>query len=242
MSQNPEPIYSIIVPAYNEERLLPATLEHLQRAMRKTTFPGELIVVDNNSTDRTGEIARNLGARVIFEPENQISRARNTGARAARGNYLIFVDADTFLDAPLLGRALALLNHGTCCGGGAVIAFDRPVTGLHKGILAFWTVLSRCLRLAAGCFVFCRKDAFDAIGGFSERVYASEEIWLSRRMRQWGRKHGQSFQIIQSPPITTSARKMDNPRRIFLTIATFALFPLAPRFRRLSWFWYQRES
>ena len=87
------PRFSIIIPAFDEEAFLPATLSILKAAMNSVAESGEVIVADNNSTDRTAEIAREHGARVVFEPENQIARARNAGARAAsaESDWLIFL-------------------------------------------------------------------------------------------------------------------------------------------------------
>ena len=87
---------SIVIPAWNEEKLLPATLQALHSACASFSAAGiswEVIVCDNNSTDRTAEVARASGASVVFEPVNQISRARNTGAAAASGSWLLFLDA-----------------------------------------------------------------------------------------------------------------------------------------------------
>ncbi len=95
---------SIIIPAFNEERLLGGTLAQVKSAMDVFTrrrWESELIVCDNNSTDHTAEIARAAGATVVFEPENQIARARNSGAAAAAGDWLIFVDADSQPSAEL---------------------------------------------------------------------------------------------------------------------------------------------
>ena len=107
--------YSVIIPAYNEEALLENTLEVLQKAMAEIPLSGEIIVTDNNSTDRTAEIAKSAGAKVVFEPINQISRARNTGAKHAEGRYLIFIDADTQTPTKLLQTALSNLESGKCC-------------------------------------------------------------------------------------------------------------------------------
>src|SRR5687768_3226235 len=96
---------SIVIPAYNEEKLLPATLESVQAAAAGFGARGwehEIIVCDNNSSDRTAEIARAKGARVVFEPINQIGRARNSGAAAASGDWLIFIDADSHPSRELL--------------------------------------------------------------------------------------------------------------------------------------------
>jgi glycosyltransferase involved in cell wall biosynthesis len=150
--------YSIIVPAYNEEALLAETLGQLKVAMAGQPLTGELIVVDNNSTDRTGEIARGLGANVVFEPINQISRARNAGARSAHGRYLVFVDADTKIAPELLRQALSNLESGRYCGGGAVVALDTGVDRVARLGLRLWNWLSLWLGLAAGCFFYCRRD------------------------------------------------------------------------------------
>jgi len=100
---------SIVIPAFNEERLLGESLAQIKVAANvfiKTGWQTELIVCDNNSTDRTAEIARTAGALVVFEPINQIARARNTGASAATGGWLIFVDADSHPSAELFADAL----------------------------------------------------------------------------------------------------------------------------------------
>jgi glycosyltransferase involved in cell wall biosynthesis len=89
---------SVVVPAFNEEKLITASLAAIRAAMTAFTdrgWAGELIVCDNNSTDRTAELARTAGATVVFEPVNQIARARNCGAAAATGDWLVFVDADS---------------------------------------------------------------------------------------------------------------------------------------------------
>jgi len=236
------PLYTVIVPAFNEEALLPACLEALRRSMEAVSHPGEIIVVDNNSRDRTAEIAREGGARVVFEPFNQISRARNAGARAARGRYLLFVDADTFMNGPLLGAAIEAMDSGGWCGGGATVTFDRPLNLFNRKLLGLWRAISRNFSLAAGCCIFCRADAFTEVGGFSEDVYASEEIWFSWRIRRWGRRHGKPFRIIPSPMIETSGRKTESITRLILVLLTFLCFPFAARFRATSWFWYNRAD
>ena len=111
---------SIIIPAFNEERLIGETLRQVQAAM--AVFPqrgweAELIVCDNNSTDRTGEVARAAGATVVFEPVNQIARARNSGAAAATGDWLIFVDADSHPSTGLFEDVAAQIESGRCLAG-----------------------------------------------------------------------------------------------------------------------------
>ena len=234
--------YSIIIPAYNEEDYLPATLTALQEAMPKLGLRGEIIVVDNNSSDRTAAIAADQGVKVIFESINQISRARNVGAREAQGRYLIFVDADTFIPLELLQQTLANLESGDIIGGGACMAGNIPLHYSLRVLLKFWNVISILTKNAAGSFIYCQTDAFEAIGGFSEAVYASEEIWLSRKLKKLGRKRNQRFCIIKQPPVITSMRKMQwySPLRIYLYLLLIAVFPFSVRIKSLCTFWYRR--
>ena len=235
--------YSVIIPAYNEENWLPQTLTSLKKAMSASSLPGEIIVVDNNSTDRTAQIAAEQGARIIFERRNQISRARNAGAGAARGDYMIFLDADTLLSPGLLKNALKNLESGTCSGGGAWVSPLEPPPVAVQHSINLWNRLSRAFDWAAGCFIYSLRQGFEATGGFSEKVYASEEIWFSRQLRAWGKQRGLTFKIIKHPPIVTSVRKLNwfTPRQAVLLIVIL-LFPLALRSRLLCSFWYSRPG
>ncbi len=234
--------YSIIIPAYNEEDYLPATLTALHEAMQQLDLSGEIIVVDNNSRDRTPEIASAHGAKVTFEEINQISRARNTGARAAKGRYLIFVDADTLVPDALLQQALANLESGQIIGGGASLVGDIPLHFSMQWLLNLWNFISVHSRIAAGSFIYCHRDDFEIIGRFSEAVYASEEIWLSGKLKRLGHKKGQSFCIIKQPPVLTSMRKMQwySPLRIYLFMMLLAVFPFLVRIKSLCSLWYRR--
>ena len=236
-----KPTYSVIIPAYNEQDWLSRSLPIAHEATEAQAEPSEIIVVDNNSSDRTAQVAQTLGARVVFEPINQISRARNTGARAATGDYLIFLDADTLLPSDLLQAAIGRLSTGQCVGGGAWIRADQPI-GLPARILVWgWNRFSWWWGSAAGCFFYCRRDAFEAVGGFSQRLYASEELWLSRALRIWGRANGMRFEVITEPPVITSARKLNHPKNVVLWLLGL-LFPLSIFSRKLCAFWYARPG
>jgi len=241
-SQVKNTFYSVIIPAYNEESLLADTLVSLHQAMKTIPQKGEIIVVDNNSTDNTAEIARNCGARVVFEPFRQISRARNSGARAANSAFLVFLDADTVLPPVLLNQALTLLANGTCCGGGTLLNFDTPLPFLAGRLVKFWNWFSKTNRLAAGSFIFCLARSFFETGGFDEKTYAGEEISLSRRIRAWGKKHDLRFTILQENPVITSGRKFHwySSLQIAMLLLLFSIFPFALRSRSLCRFWYTR--
>ena len=234
--------YSIIIPAYNEEDYLAATLTALKQATSETTLNGEIIVVDNNSSDNTAEIAKEHGTKVIFETINQISRARNTGAKEAQGRYIIFVDADTIIPTTLLQQALNNLESGEIIGGGACVAGDIPVHFSMQFLLDSWNWLSIKTRYAAGSFIYCQRQAFEEIGGFSEAVYASEEIWLSKNLKKLAKKTNQSFEIIKQPPVITSMRKMQwySPLRIYFYVLLLAVFPFTVRIKSLCNLWYRR--
>ena len=234
------PSFSIIIPAYNEEKYLPRTLTSARDAVDKVESTGEIIVVDNNSTDRTAEIAREFNVNIVFEKYNQIARARNTGMRSAKGEYFIFLDADTILSPELLSAALENLSAGNCCGGGCKVEIDRPLTFTAKKFLNFWNWLSVKYSLAAGCFIYCTRDGFEEIGGFNEKIYASEEIWFSRKLTGWGKKQKLDFKIITNISIVTSGRKLDNEFKLWSSMLAILFFPFAIFFRRMCYHWYKR--
>lgn len=201
---------SVIIPAFNEEKLLPRTLDSLAGSLRAFMDAGwetEVIVCDNNSTDRTAEVARARGARVVFEPHNQIARARNTGAAAATGGWLLFLDADCEPSRELLADLEARLRCGDVLYGGAVVTLDRP-PGLFAVLVTGWNFLSRTLRWMAGSFVCVQASAFRAVGGFNEQMYAGEELDLSRRLKPLCRARGKRAFILSRHPLRTSARKL----------------------------------
>lgn len=234
--------YSVIIPAYNEELFIGQTLERL-RSIRKElsgTFSGEIIVVDNNSTDLTAQIASNMDAHVVFEKVNCIARARNAGAVAAEGKHLIFVDADTLVTTELINSALKHLSTGKICGGGTRFTFDISSISLFARVsLWIWNIITRFKPLAAGSFIFCSRSAWLESGGFNEKLYASEEIFFSHKISKWGKKRGQKFIILDIPAIT-SGRKFDwyTPRQILWYFLIILVFPFALRNKRFCKLWY----
>ncbi len=205
------PSVSILIPAFNEELLLGATLERVHASFAAIGHDAyEIVVCDNHSTDQTADAARARGARVVYEPHNQISRARNTAARAAQSPWLIFLDADTLLSAALLDATLRRLGSGQLCGGGSALRFDVARVGPFAGTMTFlWNRVSAWAGLAAGSYLFCLREAWEAVGGFDETVYAGEEIFFSRRIKRWGRARRLRFEVLQLAPVVTSARKVE---------------------------------
>lgn len=239
----PEFEYAIIIPAWNEAEFIQACITSVQDAMDGVDYSGQLIVVDNNSTDNTADVANAAGAQVVFEPINQISRARNAGAAAADAPMYVFVDADSRISAELLKAAIDGVVHHKRVGGGANIRLDRPIGWQERNSVAGWNWYSRQFKLAAGCFVYCRADAFADIGGFSLKRYAGEELLFSKELRRWGRSRDMQFHIITEPTIETSARKLDwyTPGQMFRQFVV-ALLPGAFGSRRLMSTWYDDST
>jgi len=200
---------SIVVPAYNEARGLPATLASIRQASSAFDARGwahELIVCDNNSTDSTADVARAAGASVVFEPVNQISRARNAGAARAAGHWLVFVDADSHPSAALFADTADAIATGVCLAGGATVALDGG-TALGRAVVLLWNAISRVGRMAAGSFIFCDAGAFREVGGFSLELYASEELELFTRLKKLARATRRTIVILHEHPLVTSDRK-----------------------------------
>ena len=225
---------SFVIPAYNEEKYLAATLESIHAAARAVGEPYEIVVANDNSNDATAQVAEAGGARVVTVHKRQIAGTRNEGAKAARGEWLVFVDADTQISEAVLRGVIEALRAGAV-GGGAGVRFADGPPWVHRwvGAIAF---LMRMCNWAAGCFVFARRDAFDAVGGFDEQFYASEEIHFSRAMKKRGRF------IVLREHVLTSGRKAEKYSRwatIKMLIPMLARGPSGAKSRELTReFWY----
>jgi len=194
-------VLSFVVPAYNEEKYLAPTLAAIHEAARAVGELYEIVVANDDSSDATAQVAEAGGARVITIHKRQIAGTRNAGAAAARGDWLVFVDADTQVNADVV-RGTVEAFRGGAVAGGALVRFDGGPRWVQ------WTTpivvfLFRHIKWAAGCFLFARRDVFEKVGGFDERFYASEEIHLSRALKRHGR-----FVMVDAA-VTTSARKAE---------------------------------
>lgn len=208
-------LLSIIIPAWNEEKLLPETLAAIRSAASASLNPAgigwELIVCDNNSTDRTAAVAGEAGATVVFEPVNQIGRARNTGAAAATGDWILFVDADSTPSRELFADLAGVLLNPKVLGGGSLLHMPLEQRGARSA-LAIWHWISIRCRYAAGSFLFVRTAAFREAGGFDTAFFAGEEIFLSKKLKKLAKRNRQQFIILTKHPMPTSPRKLQMHR------------------------------
>jgi glycosyltransferase involved in cell wall biosynthesis len=192
---------SFVIPAHNEEQHIGPAVAAVSDAARACGEAFEVVVVDDASTDRTAELAEARGARVLRVRHRQIAAARNAGAAHARGDVLFFVDADTLANPEAVRACLGELRRGAL-GGGCVFRFD--------GVLPIWARLlypvavasARLLKLVGGCFLFCTREAFEAVGGFDERYFAAEEAAFIRAIKSRGRF------VVPGPTVVTSGRKL----------------------------------
>ncbi len=205
------PTLSVVIPAWNEEKVVGRAIESLKRAAavyeRERSGTAEIIVVDNNSTDRTAEVAREQGATVVFEPVNNIGKARNAGAKTARGKYLAFCDADNQVTENLLVLIHDHLANPKIAGGGTWIEPERKNLKI-RFFYFIWHVYVACSRVGVG-MMHCRKKDFEAIGGYDETIYAAEDVQLAYDLRKIGRPRGQKFNLIKKGWVITSTRKID---------------------------------
>ncbi len=197
---NPQ-LISFVIPAWNEESVLGPTLEALAVAARRLDLPSEVIVADDSSTDRTAEIARQHGARVVSVQHRQISATRNAGAREARGDLLIFIDADTIVTPQVVCAAVEAVRTGAV-GGGCAIRYSGRLPAYLRVFIPIEVWFAQKMRMAFGCFLFCTREAFDAVGGFDPTIYATEEVTMSLALHRQGR-----FVCLREC-VSTSGRKL----------------------------------
>src|SRR6266498_297761 len=231
---------SFIVPAHNEEFELSSTLAAIQAASSNAAQPYEIIVVDDASTDATPEIAAQVGAKVVPINRRQIAAARNAGARAAQGEYLFFVDADTRINKAHVVEAIGALGTGYA-GGSARVVTDGFVPLWGRIFVRMFCALYFGFNLGAGAFLFTSRRNFDAIGGFDERYFIGEEVYFSLALKKLGR-----FKVLREP-ILTSGRKlrMYSARQILANSFTVILGgPRVARSRAKLHLWYdgKRET
>jgi glycosyltransferase involved in cell wall biosynthesis len=192
---------SFVIPAYNEEFELPETLKAIHAAAATAGVAYEIVLADDASTDATAAIARAAGAHVVPIQRRHIAAARNAGAGHARGDILFFVDADTRINSIHVREGIAALARG-CSGGSSRIVAGGVIPWWGNAVLQFFCALYFANGLGAGAFIFTTRKNFEAVGGFNERYFAGEEVFLSMALKKIG-----PFEILREPMVT-SGRKL----------------------------------
>jgi glycosyltransferase involved in cell wall biosynthesis len=195
---------SFVIPAHDEEALIGPTIHAIHAAAADAAVGAyEIVVVDDASRDHTARVAAAHGARVVRVVCRRISAVRNAGGRAAAGRILFFVDADTLVNGDTLAAAMRALRRGAV-GGFSGVSFDGWVPLYARILLALVAPGIRLARLGGACFVFCTREAFDAVGGWDGTLFALEEVtFMTAIKRRFGRRR---FVVLREA-VVTSGRK-----------------------------------
>ncbi|GIW61721.1 MAG: glycosyl transferase [Patescibacteria group bacterium] len=187
----PHPHVSVVIPAFNEAKNIHQTLESI---LNQTYQDFELIVVDNNSTDNTAEIAGRYGAKVIYEPKKGVTHARQAGFLAAKGEIIVSTDADAIHPPDWIERIVKILDsdRSLVAVGGIAYLHSGPLSArlvaryLFYPFLVIDKLLSGGWNLS-GFSMAVRKDAFLRTGGFDPNLQIGEDIDLSKKLRKLGK-------------------------------------------------------
>jgi glycosyltransferase involved in cell wall biosynthesis len=199
--------FSVVVPAHNEELLLPRCIAAITRAATGVEGDVELVVSANRCSDSTTVVARRARALVVETDDRNIAAVRNAGAAAATGDVTVTIDADCVMSPIGLREIDRLLATGRYVGGGTKVVPERRSPGIAATYL-FVTALTRSTGLSGGMF-WCGRRDFEAIRGFDERLLLGEDLDFARRLRAHGRRTGRRFTTVRRAPIVASTRKFD---------------------------------
>lgn len=202
--------FSLIIPARNEQRYLPALLDTVEAA--RAHYRGgrsaiDVIVADNGSTDHTAEIARARGCRVVHEEQRIIAAVRNAGAAGAQGEMLAFVDADSRIHPNTFNAIEHAASNSKVIAGATGVRLERVSLGIAMTYLVMVSMI-----WATGMdtgVVFCRRSDFVAMGGYDEHKLFAEDVDLLWRLRRLGRSRGQRLIRVTSVKAMASMRKFD---------------------------------
>ena len=206
--------FSVIIPAYNEEKFLPRLLESIKVAA--SNYSGgpnqieaqiEVIVADNDSTDGTAEVANQHGARVTQVARRRIAAARNGGARTASGEILCFIDADSAIHPDTFNEIERVMKTGRYVWGVTGAIPERKSLGpliTHYMFMPMVWLTGLDIGLS-----FCRRKDWEAVGGYDESRLYAEDVMFPFALRKLGRKRGQRLTRIPKAKALHSARKFD---------------------------------
>ncbi len=238
------PSLSVIIPAFNEAGYISETLNRLSVAERHLKSAAcaavQILVVDNASTDGTAELVQQAGVTVVREAERDVARVRNAGAALAVHDVLVFLDADTLVPPELLTR-IALAMKDPACAGGAVDAVHEADGILLRVYLMFWRVLGLVGGMAQGACQFCRRSAFEELGGYDETQYMGEDVDFYWRLKRLARRRGWRTSFIQDLKVIPSPRRFDRWPLWRTLIWTNPLVAFALRRRKSAWAGWYRE-
>lgn len=202
---------SVIIPAYNEEKLIVRALQSIED---QEFDPAELevIVVDNASTDKTTQVCESyyclngMPHRLLKEPYLSSGKARNTGAKKARGEVLLFLDADSILGSNSIERVYQWYKTGHLMGTIRIEPDTSSITA--NGFFRLFHFGKNLFNIAAN-LGFCDRLLFEELGGFKTELKQCEDLEFYQRVKSVLKKRGLPWCVVGDAPIYTSTRRMD---------------------------------
>ena len=206
---------SIVVPTFNEEKYLPGLLKSLQE---QTFKDYEIIVADNDSSDATRTIAVMSGARVVGG--GLPARGRNLGAEVARGEWLLFLDADVILPSDFLEKAMLEMQQKGFFVASCLIdpLSDRKIDRvLHDAVNLSFRASRKIFPHAPGFCIFIRRWCDELVGGFNEKLMLAEDSDYVLQASKLCR-----FGLLKSVRILVSVRRLDRDGRFNVSMKYLA--------------------
>ncbi len=205
---------SIIIPAWNEEKYLPKLLQCIKKQSYKNY---EIIVADAKSTDKTRQIAKKYGCRIVKGGVPAVGR--NNGAKVAKGDILLFLDADCLIEKDFLENALNDIKKRELDVAGSYLypSSNRLIDNFFLNFFNLWIFITQLSYAnAAGSGIFCKKWMHKKINGFDEAIKLSEDMDYVKRCGKQGK-----FRIIKNSKVVYSMRRFEKEGRIKVALKLF---------------------
>jgi glycosyltransferase involved in cell wall biosynthesis len=197
--------FSVVVSALDEQADLGRCLRAVARAAHTVHTESEVVVVVRHGDAAPAQIAAALGAVVVTVGSTTIATARNAGAHASTGQILVTINADRVMSPVAFAEIERLLATGCYVGGGAIQHAERHSLAIDMAMAI--SRLTSYLNGLGGGMYWCRRDDFDAIGGFDDRVATIDDLDFARRLRSHGLRTGRKFVNLRQAPVTTACRR-----------------------------------
>jgi glycosyltransferase involved in cell wall biosynthesis len=197
--------FSVVVSALDEQADLGRSLRAVARAAQAVRTEPEVVVVVRHGDGSPARVAAAMGADVVAVGASTIAAGRNVGARLTTGQVLVTIDADRVMSPVAFAEIERLLATGCYVGGGAIQHAERRSLAIDAALMV--ARLTAYLNGLGGGMYWCRRDDFEAIDGFDERVTTVDDLDFARRLRNHGLRTGRKFVNLRQAPVTTSCRR-----------------------------------
>jgi hypothetical protein len=197
--------FSVVVSALDEQADLGRSLRAIRRAAQAIRTDAEVVVVVLESNALLARFAAAAGAKVVTIHWPSVAMARNAGAGATTGQILLTINADRVMSPVTFAEIERLVATGCYVGGGAIQHAERHSLAIDAAMM-MWRLTTYLNGLGGGMY-WCRREDFDAIGGFDERVSTVDDLDFARRLRDHGLRTGRRFINLRQAPVTISCRR-----------------------------------